>query len=136
MLEALLRVAWFFAAATLAAYATYLGVGSAIKTQDSGSTAPIIIRDALSKGEHHLSGIIMVPSNCDELSVRVDQIRNDLFSLVFATWSEPSIQCVREHSARVFNVTVFAPSVGVQFIASLDGVSIPVAMYPSVVKKQ
>ena len=131
MHDTLPRAAWFVVAASLIAYAGYLYVGSIVHSGETIADHTVIIRDSISKGEHHVSGMLMVPSSCDELTLRVSEVKDDLYLLSFSTWSEPSILCDYTPTARVFDTVVFAPSIGVRFIATLDTVALPVAVYPS-----
>ena len=126
------RILWICILCTLVAYATYLLLGSHIEAKES--MLPVVVRDNISLGEHHLSGVVMVPDSCDELSFEVMKIDYAHYKIAFTTWPEPSVECVHEPTARVFTTTVFAPSVGVQFIASLDAGSLPIAVYQNFVK--
>lgn len=129
--EALRRAGWICIVAISGAYMTYLVAGSFISQETSVMAEPIVVRDAIGKGEHHISGMVMVPSNCDELTLVVERLEESLYQLTFATWTEPAVKCDNQPSPRVFETIVFAPSYGVRFVATLDGVPIKVAMYPS-----
>ena len=130
--EAMRTAGWIIVIAVASAYATYLVVGSTLDSQAVGTSSPVIVRDSVMKGEHHLSGILMVPRTCDELTLVIEKAGADAYQLTFRTWSEPSVLCIHEPTARAFDTTVFAPSVGVQFVATLDNVSVPIAVYPSI----
>ncbi|MSU73696.1 hypothetical protein EXS56_00990 [Candidatus Kaiserbacteria bacterium] len=125
------RMLWFFVVASLLSYATYLVVGNIAHAQASGENLPTLIRDELGKGVHHLSGMVMVPTPCDQLSVRTEAVSNHTFVLVFRTWREPSVNCPAEETPRYFRALLFAPSTGVEFAATLDGAGFPVVVLPA-----
>lgn len=124
------RMLWFFVVASLIAYATYLVLGNIVNAQASGENTPIVVRDELGKGVHHLSGMLMVPTPCDQLSVRVEPASNTSFVLVFRTWREPSVDCAMDEMPRYFRAILFAPSTGVGFAATLDGIGFPIVVLP------
>lgn len=124
------RMIWFFVVASLVAYATYLVAGNIVNAQASGENAPVIVRDELGKGVHHLSGMVMVPTPCDQLSVRVDPISATQYALVFHTWREPSVDCKMDETPRYFRAILFAPSTGIGFTATLDGIGFPIIVLP------
>lgn len=125
------RILWFFVVASLLSYATFLVAGNIASAQASGKNLPIIIRDELGVGVHHLSGMLMVPTPCDQLSVRTEAVSDTVFALVFRTWHEPSAQCAGEETPRYFRAVLFAPSTGIQFIATLDGAGFPITVTPA-----
>ena len=92
---------------------------------------PVIVRDELGQGVHHLSGMVMVPSSCDQLSVRVEPRSDITFVLVFRTWREPSTDCILDETPRYFRAILFAPSTGVGFSATLDGLGFPIVVLPA-----
>ena len=124
------RMIWFFVATSLLSYATFLIVGNIAHAQASGKNLPVVIRDELGTGVHHLSGMIMVPTPCDQISVRTEKTSDTAFTLVFRTWHEPSAQCAKEETPRYFRAMLFAPSTGVTFIATLDGAGFPIVVMP------
>lgn len=123
------RLVWFFVVASLIAYAIFLAAGSVITAQAIDQTHIANIRDSLDTGTHTLSGIVMVPSTCSELSVRTEQLATDTFQLVFTTWQEPSVDCEILDTARPFRAVVFGPATGVRFVATLDGQPLQTAVY-------
>lgn len=131
MIDLLRRLVWFFVVASAVSYAVFLVAGNAIRTQALDDTRIVLVRDYLKVGEHHLSGMVMVPSTCDQLYVRTEEPEPKLIHLRFTTWEEPNIDCVREDTPRAFRAVVFAPSVGVEFIASLDDEPLQVAVTPT-----
>ncbi len=130
MTETLSRLLWFTIVASAIAYVTYLIAGNIVNAQAADLYRPVIIRDELGQGVHHLSGMVMVPSPCDELSVRTEEITQSSYMLVFRTWREPSMECADEEMPRYFRAQLFAPSVGITLTASLDGKSFPIEVLP------
>ncbi|MBI5469753.1 hypothetical protein HY968_00315 [Candidatus Kaiserbacteria bacterium] len=126
------HLVWFFMVSSAVAYVTFLVIGSAIHADASGARGAVVIRDELARGVHHLSGMIMVPSTCDQVTVRGDKVDAFTYHLTFSTWEEPSVACSHEDTPRAFRATIFAPSVGVDFNATLDDIILPIAVYPAV----
>lgn len=121
MLELARRLVWFFVVASALSYAVFLVAGATIHKEALATTRTVLVRDFLKVGEHHLSGMVMVPSTCRQLSVKVQEIDETLYHLKFTTWEEPYVkECVHEDTPRAFRAIVFAPSVGIHFIATLD----------------
>jgi len=131
MLDLARRLVWFFVVASAIAYAIFLMAGNAIHTQALDQSRIVLIRDFLKVGEHHLSGMVMVPSTCRQLSVRTEEVADNIFHLKFSTWEEPNIDCVEEDTPRAFRAVVFAPSVGIEFISTLDDEPIRIAITPA-----
>ena len=134
MLDLARRLVWFFVVASALSYAVFLVAGSTIHSQALGSVRSVLVRDHLKVGEHHLSGMVMVPSSCQQLSVKTEQLSDTVYHLKFTTWEEPYIECVHEDTPRAFRAIVFAPSVGVTFIGTLDesplDISVTIAQRP------
>ncbi|OGG53216.1 hypothetical protein A2851_02805 [Candidatus Kaiserbacteria bacterium RIFCSPHIGHO2_01_FULL_53_29] len=130
--EIIQRIVWFAIVASACAYATFLVAGSIVNAQASGAYEPILIRDELAPGAHHLSGMIMVPTPCDELTVRTETLSISTYVLVFNTWHEPTVTCAQDETPRYFRAVLFAPAAGVQFSATLDGVGLPIVVLPVV----
>src|SRR3989344_9175278 len=119
MKEMVSRLLWIVVTTVTLSYATYLVAGSIVHAQGSRENQPIIIRDELEPGVHHLSGMVMVPTPCDQLSVRTEAISSSTFTLIFRTWREPSTECDSDETPRYFRTVLFAAAVGVQFIATI-----------------
>ena len=128
MIDMARRFAWFSIVSCAIAYAIFLVVGTVIHTQVVDESRIVLIRDRLAPNTHHLSGMIMVPRTCTELSVRTEQVSEYTYQLLFRTWEAPSVRCEEEEVPRSFNSTVFAPAVGVRFLATLDGTPIPIVV--------
>jgi len=135
MKDAFVRLVWFFVIACAVSYGVFLVAGSAIRAQAIDETRIVLIRDSLKPGVHYLSGIIMAPSTCAQISERSVQISTTTYQLVFTSWEEPSVTCVREDTPRSFRVVVFAPAAGIQFIGSLDGEPLQLAVIPVIERK-
>lgn len=124
------RLAWFAIVASAFSYAALLVLGSIVNAQASGLRDPVVIRDDLGVGIHRLSGMVMVPSRCDQVSLRTEALSTSTYSLAFTTWRDPSVACGGGAVPRAFRQVVFAPSAGVHFLASLDGRSFPIVVIP------
>ncbi len=130
--EALRRAIWICVIAAGVAYAMSLMAASTFSDSEVGISTPIVVRDAVRKNEHHLTGTMYVSHTCDQLKVSSKQVSRETYELVFETWPDPAVTCEREESARPFDIVVFAPSVGVNFIASLDNNPLAIAVYPTI----
>ncbi len=126
------RIGWFFLSALVFAYTFSLIVGNIVSAQAAGANDTILIRDELQANSHQLSGMVMVTSPCEELSVRTQKISTSNYALILKTWHEPSVTCAQEPTPRAFHTILFAPAAGVYFTATLDGVALPVALVPVV----
>lgn len=127
------RLLWFFIVSCAIAYAFFLLIGSTIHAAAIDQSRVVVARDSLSQGAHNLSGMVMVHSTCDELSVRSVQLSDTLYQLQFSTWNEPSVQsCSKEDTPRSFRALVFAPSAGVYFSATLDDEPLTISVIPSI----
>ena len=129
MMEVVRRLVWFTLVACVAAYSVYFFVGSAIEAQAADS-GPVAIRDVLSSNTHNLFGMVPVPSTCRELSVRTEARSETAFAIIFTTWQDPSVVCTVDTVPRAFHAVLFAPAVGVSFVATLDGAPLPIAVIP------
>lgn len=135
MFDILRRLIWFGVVAAAFSYAGLLVMGSFVSAQAAQAYEPTLIRDDISAGSHHLSGMIMVPSSCDQLSVRSEQVSDTTYILRFTTWREPSVVCDTEEVPRAFRTVVFAPATGVAFIATLDDRPISIATIVSLASR-
>lgn len=131
MSEMAWRLAWFAVVAAAVSYASYLLVGSVVNARAAGTADPILVRDVLSPGVHSLTGMVMVPTPCDQLSVRTEEISKVGYRLVFRTWREPSIKsCAPQETPRPFRAVLFAPAAGIYFTATLDEDPLPLTVIP------
>lgn len=128
------RLIWFSILATVIAYASYLAVGSIVNAQAGGASDPVVIRDELRANQHSLSGMVVVPTPCDELSVQTQALSQTNFAIVFTTWHEPSVNCGNAPTPRAFETILFAPAAGITFTATLDNKDLQVAVIPVIVR--
>lgn len=134
MMETVRHLVWFFFVATAIAYAVFIAAGSSIVRQADADVRTVVVRDALSQGAHHLSGMVMVPRTCMQLMVRTHETHQFTYEIEFRTWEEPSIECRDELVPRRFNEIVFAPSTGITFVATLDAEPLPLIVYPTILE--
>ncbi len=132
MTEVLRRVFAFIAAASVIAYLVLLIVGANIYARAEERTQTVWVRDQISPNTHRISGVITVPSSCTELTVKTEALSPFLFKLKFVTWEHPNTECLHEPVKKEFYEIVFAPAVGVHFIATLDGEPVPIIVVPYV----
>ena len=119
------RLAWIAIVASFVAYSTYFVLGGAIEADASSALKPVVARDLIQNGAHHLSGMVFVPSGCHELSTSVQALDSVTNVITFETWEAPYVECVREPVPRAFRVIAFAPSPDTRFFATLDEEAIP-----------
>lgn len=122
---------WFAVVSTVASFAIFAVLGN-FAIAGAENEGPVVIRDVLSPGVHQFSGMIVLPLACDELSVQSEPVSSTTYMLVFQTWQDPSIACPSEPTPREFKTTVFAPSAGVVFLATLDGNGFPIEVEPDI----
>jgi hypothetical protein len=125
------RMAWFLVAAIAISYAIYLVLGSSLRASASGINDPILVRDVLGQGAHQLSGMVMVPTPCHQLSMSTYAMASTSYVLSFKTWREPSVDCKNDAIPRPFSAIIFAPAVGVHIRAEIDGKSLPIVVIPA-----
>lgn len=125
------RLGWFVVLSVVVAYGISSIGGSIVNAREARLDKPILIRDEIQGNAHQLSGMVTVPSVCDQLSVETKAISPTNYVLVFKTWPEPSIPCDGNPVPRVFRATVFGPATGTYFTATLDGIALPIAVVPA-----
>lgn len=111
-----------------------LTVGKLLYAQEEGRSV-VIIRDVIQDGLHNLSGMVTVPSACEELSVTVKQLSPASYRLDFKSWKVPYGNCGEEYVPRAFHTTAIAPAAGVEFSAGLNGKPLAVVVLPEIKKK-
>lgn len=126
----LTRMGWFTAVAVAMSYMTYFVAGNFVSANAAAINDPVIARDVIGPNTHRLSGIIFVPSPCDQLSVGTFKSSANTFELVFKTWHEPSVTCKDDLTPRSFDVLLYAPAAGVYFAATLDSRPLPFDVTP------
>ena len=124
------RIGWFSVVAVVVSYMTYLVAGNIVTKHATNFNDPVLVRDELKPNMHQLSGMLMVESSCDQLSLKTTKLSRSEYTLNFSTWREPSIACDEEWTPRAFHEVLFAPAAGVNFYATLDDVPISVGVIP------
>lgn len=114
------RLLWIATTLVLAAYAAYLFFGSIVEAETQETLTRVEVYDFIDreKKTHRLSGMIMVPTRCHEVRVKVGEEEGHPH-LLFSTFGDVH-GCAPELSPRSFVVVVSAPLVGSIFTASLD----------------
>jgi hypothetical protein len=128
--EVVRRMFSFAIAACAVAYLVYFLAGASIYAEAQAKTKTVWIRDQISPSAHHISGLVTVKNSCTELTEKVEQLSPLLFKLKFTTWEHPNTECTDYPVQKQFYEIVFAPAVGVHFIATLDGASLPLIVVP------
>jgi hypothetical protein len=90
------------------------------------------VRDEIEPNAHHLAGMITVKSSCTELSAKTEELSPVLYKLKFSTWEHPNVECTRDSVQKEFHEIIFAPAVGIRFIATLDDEPLPIVVVPYV----
>lgn len=130
MTEVTRRLFAFVIALSIIAYLVFMLAGASIyaRTQDEKRT--VWIRDEITPDTHRLSGLITVPSSCTELYETVEMLSPLFYKIKFKTWEHPNTECLHEPVQKQFYEIVFAPAIGVHFIATLDDVPMPILVVP------
>lgn len=118
--EVVWQFLWLMTLGIAISYASYLFLGSIIMAGAAGTPPEIAAIDVIKPGEHHVSGVVLVPSQCHELSVTARKLSETAYQLVFKTWPEPARDCPRGAVTKPFETVIFAPSVGLSFSAIVD----------------
>ena len=127
------RLLWFTIVATSLAYGTHLFFGSIVSASVQNDIRTIHVADAFHDGEHDLSGMVMAPSPCYDLTVRTEDVDAKTIALIFETWQQPYRTCgADDPTPRAFTASVFAPA-NIDFRAFLDSkpVRLDVVMKPN-----
>ena len=131
LINILRSLVWFMIVLTVGLGITFVVADTVAHTQVLNAPTPVLVQDSIGIGSHTLSGVISVPSSCDQMTVHTQQISPSSYLILFDTWREPYIQCAEQGSVREFHVIIFASSLGVSFSATLDGSPIPIAVVPA-----
>jgi len=123
------RMVWFAIVLTAASFAIFAVLGN-FAISSAENEGPVLIRDVVTPGVHNLSGMILLPLSCDELSTQSKPVSSTTYQLIFETWQDPSIACPEEPTPREFKTVIFAPQTGVTFFATLDGQGFPIQVTP------
>lgn len=113
------RLAWFGVVAIVVAFAAQTFFGSLLVAAADDDVRAIRVRDQFKNDMHELSGMVMVPSACHDLTVRTKDIDPQTTALVFETWEQPYRECPQELTPKAFRVVVYAPE-NIIFKAIMD----------------
>ena len=122
------RLAVFAVIACAASYVILFILGAISRFDVWNGPTPIVVRDTYEGGAHTFAGALAVPYTCDDVLVRVVQDSTTTYALTFNTWQDSAIRCLPTDATRPFEATVFAPSTGVTFDATMDGTAIPIVI--------
>lgn len=125
------RLVKFTVIASCTAFLAFFVSDHAMSAFAEEGSATVVIRDVVGTGVHALSGIVMLPSLCDQLRVSSEKLETTRYHLVFSTWREPYRDCVAEETPRHFKSQVFAPSAGISFTAELDEKPLAIIVVPT-----
>lgn len=102
-------------------YAAYLFFGSIVNAEIEEPMTRVEVYDFIdtSTKTHRLSGIIMVPTRCHELSVKTKELKPGTYHVYFSTFGDVH-GCADDPQPLSFREYVTAPIVGSEFTASLD----------------
>lgn len=125
------RLTFFIVFAALVAGAAHLFFGSIISAAAQEEASTIVLKDAFKNGTHELSGIVMVPSNCHDLTVRTKDVTHTVSAVIFETWEQPFIaDCDRTPSPRAVQAILFGPK-DLDIRAIYDGEWVPIQLLSS-----
>lgn len=112
------RALWLILGVAAVTYALYVVLADTLHT---AAAQELVVIDHIGVAEHHLSGEILIPSQCHAFALNVEETAYARYNLRFDTWQEPHRDCAAEPYPRQFHAVVFAPSLGTEFTAVLDG---------------
>lgn len=133
------QAVWYTLVSIFAVYGFFLIVGTYSRTKMVTRQEPMHVRDSYSveTRAHTLSGYVMVPTACDQLTVSTQEVAPATYMLKFSTWRETSVDCKKDEPvSRSFRAVVAAPAVGSHFVATLNGTSLPIVVYFETQKAQ
>lgn len=134
MFDAIRRIVWFIVVASVLTYVGFVFIGSVMHSDAAGTSNAVMVRDELAGNRHYLSGMIMVPSPCDELFVRTQEVSSTTYFIHLDTWREPSVTCPEQEVPRSFHTLLFAPAAGVNIMATINEAMLPIVLVPVVRK--
>jgi hypothetical protein len=130
--DLLRRVFVYALVSSLCAYLLLMIIGATLYARADDEVKPVWVRDEISPNTHRIAGLVTVPSSCTELTEKTEQLSPLLYKLAFTTWEHPNTECTDYPVQKQFYEIVFAPAVGVTFIATLDGKPLPLIVVPYV----
>mgnify|MGYP001608515362 FL=1 len=115
------------AVAAFSAFSAHLYFGSLLIAQaETAIDQNLVLVDHYANGQHELSGIAMVPTDCHEIAVRVEESSGRTVSLLFEVWQQsPKSLCEDRHAPRAVRSIVQAPE-DIEFRALVN--DIPVSL--------
>jgi|GEM_PF-2730045 len=126
MKDAARRLTAFAVVASVFSYGVLLVGGNIVEANSTNIiVAPTVIRDTPEKGAHILSGTLVLPSPCDELSAHTVEVSTSSFVITLSTWQDPAVTCTQDKVSKWFQTVAFAPQKGISFAAKLDGQDMP-----------
>jgi len=115
----------------MTAFAAHLFFGSIIFAAEEETANRIVMRDNFHDETHDLSGIVMVPSTCHDLSVRTKDFDANTTFIIFETWEQTyRTDCEKTATPRAITVSVFAPK-NIQFKGIFDNEVVPITVIES-----
>ena len=120
-----MRGVWWVVLLCVGVYLVTSFFGNQIMAHASGDKAPLVLRDVLEPGTHHISGMIDVGFSCENVSVDAHRTGAS-YELEFNTWRDEA-QCSPGPVARDFALELEGPS-DLVVTATLDGVPIDIAL--------
>ena len=129
MRDTLRRLTVFAVVASIFTYGVLLAGGDVVQASATHIIiVPTVIRDTPEKGAHILSGTLVLPSSCDELSAHILEVSTSSFVITLSTWQDPAITCTKNPVSKWFQTVAFAPPKGVSFAAKLNGEDLPMVI--------
>ncbi|MBI4068236.1 hypothetical protein HY413_02410 [Candidatus Kaiserbacteria bacterium] len=124
----LVRLTLFTVTAIAIAYAAHMFFGSIIFAAAEEDASAIVLRDIYKNERHELSGIVMVPSTCHDLTVRAKDIDARSTAIILETWEQPfASACDKAPTPRAIHVTAFGPE-GLDLRGMQDGAWVPLTI--------
>jgi hypothetical protein len=128
MRDAARRLTIFAVVASVFSYGVLLVGGKVVEANATHIIVPMVIRDTPEKGAHILSGTLLLPVSCDELSAHIIEVSTSSFVITLSTWQDPAVTCTQDKISKWFQTVAFAPQKGIVFAAKLDGQDIPMVI--------
>lgn len=115
------RLTLFTVTAVAIAYTAHIFFGGIIFAAAEQNANAIVLKDVYGNEQHELSGIVMVPSTCHDLTVRAKDIDARSTAIILETWEQPfASECEKAPTPRSIHVTAFGPE-GLDLHGILDG---------------
>lgn len=122
------RLVVFIVCASLSAFAAHLFFGSTIFASAEKDVFNIVLRDVYHEETHELSGMVIAPSDCHDVSVRTKDFDASTVFIIFETWEQPyRAECKKAETPRAVKIIAFAPEL-VTFRGLLDNKVVPLTI--------